>query len=116
MQAGRVEAVWLDEAYEISLTGLMEVAERCGLPAAQLHELVECGVLLPRNQAGPGPTQWSFSAECVLAVRTVSRLRDDFELDTNGMAVALSLLQRIRELERTLDDLHAQLPVRASPD
>jgi chaperone modulatory protein CbpM len=102
----RSEVVWIDERYEISLAGL---AEQSGLSAAELQELVDRGLLPPRNAAG-SREQWTFSAHCLVAVRTATRLRDDFELDTRGMAVALSLLERIAALEQTLSELRARLP------
>jgi chaperone modulatory protein CbpM len=102
----RSEVVWINEHYEISLAGL---AAQSGLSAAELHELIDRGVLPPRRAAG-SREQWTFSAQCLVAVRTATRLRDDFELDTGGMAVALSLLERIAALEQALAELRAQSP------
>jgi chaperone modulatory protein CbpM len=39
-------------------------------------------------------------------------LRTDFELDAQGLALALTLLNRIHGLEAQLRDLSAQLPHR----
>lgn len=39
-----------------------------------------------------------------------ARLRQDFELDSGGIALVLSLLDRIDDLERRLHDLQCQLP------
>ncbi|WP_369125181.1 chaperone modulator CbpM, partial [Cryobacterium sp. RTS3] len=44
------------------------------------------------------------------SARTARRLRDDFELDGHGLAVALNLLRRIRELEAQLTHAQAKLP------
>jgi chaperone modulatory protein CbpM len=46
----------------------------------------------------------------VTVARTACRLRDDFELDTSGLSVALTLLQRVRTLEEELARLRAQFP------
>jgi hypothetical protein len=40
-------------------------------------------------------------------------LRDDFELDVDGLALVLSLLERIRGLESEVRGLQAKLPRRA---
>ncbi len=58
----------------------------------------------------PQPLRWRFSAECVVAVRTVSRLREDFDLDANALSVALMLVERIQTLETQLQALQCQLP------
>jgi chaperone modulatory protein CbpM len=42
--------------------------------------------------------------------RTARRLRDDFELDTRGLGVALKLLERVADLESENLALRAQLP------
>jgi chaperone modulatory protein CbpM len=47
-----------------------------------------------------------------VTARTAFRLRHDFELDEQGLAVALALLERVRDLEAELDALRAQLPGR----
>ena len=43
----------------------------------------------------------------ITVARTACRLRDDFELDTRGLAVALRLLERVRALEEEIARLRA---------
>ena len=97
-------AQWLHEHAEVSID---ELAQLSGLPVAILRELVEYGALVPLR--GPAP-QWRFTAEYVVAVRTASRLRDDFELDTSALSVALNLVERIHVLEAELRSLRSQIP------
>ncbi len=98
------EVVWLDEHRMVTLTELVEVS---GLREAELRDLVSTGALPARDAPGGG---LSFSARVVTMARTACRLRDDFELDTRGLAVALRLLERVRDLEGELSRLRAQLP------
>lgn len=87
----------------------MELAELSGLSEAELHELVDGDVMVPVD---PGATQWTFRAEYIVAAKTARRLRDDFELDAQGIVLALTLLDRVRDLEAQLRDLRARLPRR----
>jgi chaperone modulatory protein CbpM len=98
------EVLWLDEHRVVSLTELVEVS---GLRETELLELVSTGALPARDQPGGG---LAFSARVVSMARTACRLRDDFELDTRGLAVALRLLERVRELEGEVARLRAHLP------
>jgi chaperone modulatory protein CbpM len=128
MKVELTEAQWLHEQSEISIE---ELAELSGLSPALLRELVDYGALVPINTEAPinpetpispapstdapgsasGPmSQWNFAAECVVAVRTARRLRDDFDLDPNALSVALMLVERIHELEAQLRQLHSQFP------
>lgn len=114
------EAQWLCEQAEISVG---QLAELTGLSPELLRELVDYGALVPVGapvgeheassaaDALPDPSaQWSFAADCVVAVRTARRLRDDFDLDANALAVALMLIERIHGLEAQLRELHSQFP------
>jgi chaperone modulatory protein CbpM len=104
------EAQWLHDHGEVSWKELVELS---GLAPDLLRELVEYGVLTPINAQAPAdvqPVQWRFTASCVVAVRRVSRLREDFDLDANALSVALMLVERIHELEAQLRDLQSQLP------
>lgn len=101
MNIEHADALWLDEHAEITLEKLMELS---GLPQEVLIELVECGVLVP---AGPGAGR-HFTVECLATVRTAKRLHDDFELDANALALALTLLERIHELESQLKEVRAR--------
>ncbi len=106
------EAQWLNQTGEVTLEELVELS---GLPSEMLIELVEHGALEPvesRSAAGSRSTaeSWHFSAECVVAVRAASRLREDFELDVNAMSVALMLVERIHGLEAQLQELQCQFP------
>ena len=122
MKVEFTDAQWLSERAEISVE---ELAELSGLSPELLCELVEYGALVPItaqapiNEQGPldaqGSTdaqsaQWSFSAECVVAVQTVGRLREDFDLDANALSVALTLIERVHRLEAQLQDLRSQFP------
>lgn len=110
------DAQWLDERAEVTLEELVELS---GLPTEVLIELVEHGALAPLESQAPArsrtqtevrSTQWHFSSDCVIAVRTASRLREDFDLDANALSVALMLVERIRVLETRLQALQCQLP------
>jgi chaperone modulatory protein CbpM len=98
------EVLWLDEHRVVSLRELTEIS---GLQEAELLELVHYGALPVREAAGGG---YTFSARVVTVARTACRLRDDFDLDTRGLSVALKLLERVRDLEEEITRLRAQMP------
>ncbi len=98
------EVLWLDEHRIVSLHELVEVS---GLREEELRELVQTGAL--PSLADPGG-DITFSARVITMARTACRLRDDFELDTRGLGVALRLLERVRDLEMEIVRLRAQLP------
>lgn len=104
MRTELTSAQWLHEQTEISIEDLEQAS---GMPAAILRELVEYGALTPVNATA---REWRFTVECVVAVRTVSRLREDFELDANALSVALNLVERIHGLEAELLALRSQIP------
>jgi chaperone modulatory protein CbpM len=106
MRIELTELVWMDEHRELTLA---ELAELSGLSEAELHELEDCGAIVPVNPDADAAAQ-TFSADYLVLARTACRLRNDFELDTQGLAVALALLDRVRSLETELRDLRAQLP------
>lgn len=100
------QAIWMSDRERVTLD---ELSALSGLPEPALRELVDYGVLQPAN---PGEAQWVFGAHWVVAVRTACRLRNDFELDLNALALTLSFLDRIRALEAQLGAVHALLPQR----
>ena len=110
MKVELTDAQWLSERAEVSFE---ELAELSGLSPELLRELVDYGALVPVRAQAPAdaqPAQWSFTAECVVAVRSVSRLREDFDLDANALSVALTLIERIHALKGELRDLRTQIP------
>ena len=100
------ETLWLDERGSVTI---VELSQCSGLTESELRELVDMGALEPVDADAP---QWSFGARCIVAARAACRLRDDFELNTSGLAVALSLLERIEELESEVQRVRARLPGR----
>ena len=100
------EAAWLTEACEFSLT---ELAEISGLTEGELREFVEYGAIEPLDAGAP---QWRFTGRSLVTVRAACRLRADFELEPHGVALVVSLLDRIGELQSELARLQAQMPRR----
>jgi len=108
VQIKPVEAVWLAEDNEFSFPELVELS---GLSEAELHELVDYGAITPVD---PGSPQWVFKGRCLVTVRAAYRLRASFDLDPHGIALVISLLDRIHGLEEELGSLRAQLPRHAA--
>ena len=107
MKAERTEAVWLTEDTQFSLA---ELAELAGISEADVRELVDYGAVTPVD---PEARAWIFSGKCVLTIRTACRLRASFDLEPHGVALIVSLLDRIHDLETELGSLRAQLPPHA---
>ena len=105
------EGLWLDEHHEFSVTELVAFS---GLSLAELQHLVDCEALLPVTAVEPaadlGASHARFSADCLALARTASRLRNDFDLDANGLTLTWRLIHRIRELEAELLHLRVQTP------
>lgn len=104
MRIELTELVWLEEHRALTLA---ELAELSGLSEVELHELVDSGAIA---SVDPEAATQTFSADYIVLARSACRLRNDFELDTKGLAVALTLLERVRALEAELRGLRAQLP------
>jgi chaperone modulatory protein CbpM len=104
MRIELTEVVWLEEQRDLTLA---ELAELSGLSEPELRELETYGAIAPVDAAAPTPR---FAARSIVAARTACRLRNDFELGTPGLAVALALLERIGALEAELRAARAQLP------
>jgi len=102
MTTGTEAAFWMDTHTRLTL---VEVAETCGISESVVQELVEYGVLTP---AGAEPREWVFGAECVMSVRKAARLCNDLELETSAMALVVSFLDRIQELEAQVRRLRSQ--------
>jgi chaperone modulatory protein CbpM len=96
------EATLLEEHIQIAVE---ELERASGLSIEEITELVEYGVFQPQ---GSRPHEWRFAARCIAVGRRAQRLRSDFELSTSGLALTLSLLERIEELEREMRTLQAQ--------
>jgi chaperone modulatory protein CbpM len=104
MKAILTEMLWLDEQHTLSLS---ELAELSGLTHEDVEELVDYGVIAPVES---GTTQATFHARYVVTAKTARRLRDDFELDARGVALAMTLIERMHELEERLRELQARFP------
>ena len=100
--------MWLDEQHEVSLDELVELS---GLSLQELQLLVESGALVPNlapNNLVPNnlaSDTWHFSSHCIVSIRTLSRLKQDFELEQNALGLMLVFLERIRTLEVKLREL-----------
>ena len=104
MPADTGDSTWLSESHEWSISELLELS---GLSAGELQELIDCGALTPLHGEAASCV---FASHSLVTVRTASRLRQGFELEPQGLAVAVALLGRIRDLEAELDQLRARLP------
>jgi chaperone modulatory protein CbpM len=106
MQTDHRDAQWLNPSESVSIT---ELAGLAGLTEADVRDLVDYGALTP---ADTRDSPWTFSANCVVTLRRACRLRTDLELDLHAVALALTLIEQIDDLEGQLVRLRAQLPPR----
>lgn len=81
------------------LIPLSSLASACQVPAERVLELVAQGVIEP---VGGGSQQWLFQSVSIRRVRCAERLRKDLGVNTAGAALALDLLDEIRQLRARL--------------
>lgn len=97
------ESEWLDESNACTAERFIELS---GLSSTDLAELVAIGVIA--------------SVDCLIEVQCYQQsyvvtamragpLRDDFELDLHGMALAVTLMRRIEMLQQELAAARARL-------
>ncbi len=106
MTIEHIEAVWIDDGEGVTLATLMSLS---GLAHSEVRALVEFGALAPLD---PGADEWRFERRHLASVKAAGRLRRDFDLEPEGLALAFALLERIHDLESELRSLRARLPAR----
>jgi len=83
---------------DTSLT-LVELCHACRGSEDLLQELVAEGVL---EASGQQPQEWRFSGAALRRARVANRLAQDLEVNTQGIALALELLDQIERLKAEL--------------
>lgn len=92
-------SIWLNST---DICSFEQIIEMSGLNETDLMSLVEADILRPTQQI---EKTYLFSSDCVVLARMAKRLQDDFELNLDGLILAVSLLQRIDSLEARLAGL-----------
>ena len=89
---------------EETLITLDELCRNCTVEVEEVITLVREGILDPAGNAldEQGPGLWRFHISSLRRVRAVRRLQRDLGVNLPGAALALELLERIAELERSL--------------
>jgi chaperone modulatory protein CbpM len=95
--------VWL---HGTDICPIEHLADVSGLAIEEIEDLIDNGVIAPAEQRAG---QRYFQLHYVLTVKTARRLRDDFQLDRHGLTLALTLLQRISQLDAELSAIRARL-------
>lgn len=93
-----LQGIVLDDHYELTIT---EICQACGGTTEWLFELVEEGVLEPRDT---GDSDWRFPGSALRRARTAIRLQRDLGVNTPGVALALDMLDELDALRARLRD------------
>lgn len=95
-----------DIVSESDVFSLEQVCEICNIDQQEVVRMVELGVLQPD---GDQPTSWSFAFYAITRLKRGCRLQRDLELNLEGVALSLDLLDEIDRLRSELDFLRARL-------
>ncbi len=98
------QAEMMDDLMRLTLRDL---CHDCQVNAEYVIELVEFGIVQPREGRRPG--EWIFVGEDLVRVKKAERLRRDLEVNLPGVALSLDLLEELNELRRRVDDLERNL-------
>jgi chaperone modulatory protein CbpM len=79
----------------IVLLDLAEFCEATELSDVHVIEIVEHGILDPQ---GAQPKDWRFTDYELALAKRAAKLRRDLELEWEGVALALDLLEEVRQL------------------
>jgi len=97
-------AMWLHEQHELLLEELCELS---GLSEGSCASSWITAWLAPIDSDAQ---HWTFGADRLIVARSARRLRKDFDLDPHGVALAVTLLERVPRSREELRDLRAKLP------
>ena len=109
MAASSYDQAFFVEDVEFALEDLVRAS---GLSPQEIVGLVEYGVFHLAQGSASGTREvssWRFSARYVALGRRASRLKADFGLDVSGLALALTYIERIEEMEAELARLRCHL-------
>ncbi len=85
---------------------LRDICERCLVNAEQVITLVEYGVVEPE---GASYAEWRFSADSYLTIKKALRLQRDLSINEPGIALAIELLDKLKQANAEIDHLRQRL-------
>jgi chaperone modulatory protein CbpM len=77
---------------------LLELCRAVDRPAEHIVEMVEYEIVQPDK--GGTPQTWQFSPYTVKRTRVATRLQRDLNINLEGLALALDLLDEVQQLRR----------------
>lgn len=80
---------------------MAELCRRCTLSAERTISMIEYGVVEPLNP-DEIVSRWRFPGDSVLRIQTVLRLERDLNINLEGAALALDLLDEIKALRQSV--------------
>ncbi len=83
---------------------LSEICERCALPAETIIKMIGHGIFEPQDSQ-INCSRWTFSEDSLLRVQTTQRLQRDLGINLAGVALALDLLEEVKNLRQTVISL-----------
>ena len=83
---------------------LSEICERFPLPAENIIKMISHGILEPQDSQ-ISCSQWTFTGDSLLRVQTTQRLQRDLGINLAGVALALDLLEEVKNLRQTVISL-----------
>ena len=94
-----VYGVMLEQQEQLTLT---QLAQATGLNTSLIIEMIEAHLIYPE---GYDRDTWRFNSQCFKRVKTAASFYHDLEINLNGIAMALELLEKIERLEKQLEQL-----------
>lgn len=74
---------------------MQELCEVVDLPAAFVIEIVEHGILEPQGRL---PDEWLFDSAALSIARRAVKLHHELQMEWDGVALALDLLEELEEV------------------
>jgi chaperone modulatory protein CbpM len=102
MKASQLTVLHCQVVEEDVPMSLAELCRACNAERELVLQLVEHGVIEPDPAQGAGPQAWVFAGTSLQRTRVALRLLHDLELNLQGAALAVDLLDEIARLQRAL--------------
>ena len=94
----QLSGLLLDHAQMLSLA---ELCRCCAIPAEQVLIMVEQGIIEPQETRITS-SRWVFASPQILRLKTAMRLQHDLGINIAGAALALDLLDEVKQLRQQL--------------